>query len=104
MRYAPKLQVSSTGACAVIRILFRKRAARCMGNINGPNVSNKRGKLHAGWYVDKLFPGGSNTVPSDAERFLPWPLGCPGALLTGLNFRLVGDSSGESVSLSFKES
>jgi hypothetical protein len=44
----PKLQVSSTGACAVISILFRSSAARYIGKINGPNVSRRRRRLHAG--------------------------------------------------------
>lgn len=104
MGYVPKLHVSSTGACAVIRILFRKSAARCIGNIRGPNISSNRSKLHAGWYADRFCPGGSSAVPSDAERFLLWPLRGPGVFFVGLNFRLEGKSIRESVSLSFEGS
>lgn len=98
-RGIPKLQVSSTGACAVINILLRSRAARCMGKIKGPNVSNRRGRLHAGWYADRLCPGGRRAVPSEAERFLPCPFGFPGVIRTGLNLILDGESGIESVSL-----
>lgn len=46
--HKPKLQVSSTGAWAVIKILLRSSAARSIGNIKGPKASSKGGRLHAG--------------------------------------------------------
>ena len=45
-----------------------------------------------------MCPGGSNAVPSDAERFLPCPFGFPDIARTGLNFKLEGESNKESVS------
>lgn len=99
----PKLHVSSTGACVVIRILLRKSAARCIGNINGPKVSRRRGKLQAGWYADRLCPGGNSAVPSDAERFLAWLLGLLVVVRIDLNVMLAGESGGEIFSTSGAE-
>jgi hypothetical protein len=82
----------------VINILLRNSAARCIGNISGPKISRRCGRLHAGWCALNVCPAGSNTVPSEAERFLPRPLGFPGVVLMGLNFILEGESSNESVS------
>lgn len=92
----PKLHVSSTGAWAVIRIRFRRRAARCIGKIKGPKVSNNLGKLHAGWYADSLCPGGNSAAPSEAERFLPWVLILLDVARMDLYVVVAGESKGES--------
>jgi hypothetical protein len=87
-----------------MRILFRNSAARCTGNIKGPKVSSRCVRLQAGWYADKICPGSSRAVPSDAERFLPWPLGLEGVVHVGLSLMLDGESSNESLSLLGEES
>lgn len=43
-----KLQEDSTGASPRKTMRFRKRAARYNGNIKGPNVSRKSGRVNAG--------------------------------------------------------
>lgn len=45
-----KLQDDSTGASPRKTMRFRKSAARYKGNIKGPNVSRKSGRVNAGWY------------------------------------------------------
>jgi hypothetical protein len=78
---------------------LRRSAARCRGNINGPNASRRFGRLRAGWYAAKCCPRGSRAAPSDAERFLLCLTPFLGGVWAGVNRTVLIVSVGDSVSL-----
>lgn len=77
-----------------MRMRFRSKAARCMGNIKGPKVSRSFVKLQAGWKGDNLWPRGIKAAPSDCDLFLVCAL--PAGVDVGLK-PTTGEANGVSL-------